>query len=200
VKITAALAASLDILTAALDDAGADIANNMHQLALDATAAVPSFLGLSIVISQSDPPTTITALADGAVASDVRTSLHLSLPGPGDSRNSLAIAIILYASAPGTFVDLAADLAWLTAGSSSEFILDRHLTLTTGPLSEGQLGVASDVNQAIGVLIGRGYTLQQAGWELDTQAANNGTDRGAAARLVLDKIPPSGDDGRFDIH
>ena len=148
----------------------------------------------------SDPPLTVTSLAVGAVAGDIRTSLHLSLPGPGDSRKSLAVAIILYARSPGTFVDLAADLAWLTARPLGDFVLDQHLTVAAAPLPEGQLRAASDINQAIGVLIGHGYTLRQADWELDTQAANNRTDRHSAARLILDKVTTSDDDGNLDIH
>ena len=53
--ITAAMAASLNILTAALDDPGADVAHSLHQLALQAAAAIPTYLGLSVVVPQYDP-------------------------------------------------------------------------------------------------------------------------------------------------
>ena len=43
------------------------------------------------------------------------------------------MAIILYAGSPGTFVDLAADLAWLTARPLTDFVLDQHLTVPDGP-------------------------------------------------------------------
>ena len=134
VTITAAMAAALAILTEALDEPGTDIAHSLHRLTLDAAAAIPSYLGLSVVVSHSDPPFTVTTLADGAVAGDICTSLHLRLPGIGGRpRTSLAVAIILYARTPGTFVDLAADLAWLTARPLSDFILDQHLTVAAGP-------------------------------------------------------------------
>ncbi len=120
------MAAALAILTEALDEPGTDIAHSLHRLTLDAAAAVTSYLGLSVVVSHSDSPFTVTALAEGALAGDIRTSLHLSLPGPNDPQNSPAVAIILYAGSPGAFVDLAADLAWLTARSLSEFILDQE--------------------------------------------------------------------------
>lgn len=195
--ITTAMGANLDLLTAALDDPGADIAHSLHQLTLMAVDAVPSYLGLSVAVPQADFPLTLTSLSDGSVA-DVRTTLCWSLPGPGDSRNSLAVAIILYAGSPGAFVDLAADLSWLAAGRLGDFVLDQHLTISPGPLIEGQLHAASAINQAIGLLIGRGYTPQQADWQLDTQAANNRTDRHSAARLILATITTS-DDGHVDI-
>ena len=175
------MAAALAILTEALDEPGTDIAHSLHRLTLDAAAAVTSYLGLSVVVSHSDPPFTVTALAEGALAGDIRTSLHLICWAPVILRPRPAVAIILYAGSPGAFVDLAADLAWLTGTPLSEFILDQHLSLATGPLPEDQLRAASAINQALGVLIGRGYTPQQAHWELDTQAAHAGTDRHTAA-------------------
>jgi len=194
------MAAALAILTEALDEPGTDIAHSLHWLTLDAAVAVTSYLGLSVVVSHSDSPFTVTALAEGALASDIRTSLHLSLLGPNGPQNSPAVAIILYAGSPGAFVDLAADLAWLTARSLSEFILDQHLSLATGPPPEGQLRAASAINQALGVLIGRGYTPQQAHWELDTQAAHAGTDRHTAAYHILAKINTGDDDQHFGIY
>jgi hypothetical protein len=79
-KIGAALAADLGILTAALDEPGADLLHSLHQLGVDAQAAVPTYLGLSVTVDGSDPPFTFTTLEDGA-ADDVRTSLWLTLPG-----------------------------------------------------------------------------------------------------------------------
>ena len=78
-KIGAALAADLDILTAALDEPGADVLHSLHQLGVDAQAAVPTYLGLSVTVDGSDPPFTFTTLEDGA-ADGVRTSLRLTLP------------------------------------------------------------------------------------------------------------------------
>ena len=191
------MASALAILTEALDEPGTDIAHSLHRLTLDAAAAVTSYLGLRVVVSQSNPPFTVTALSDGALAGDIRTSLHLSLPG---LQNSPAVAIILYAGSPGAFVDLAADLAWLTARSPSDFILDQHLALATGSLPEGYLRAASAINQAVGVLIGRGYTPQQAHWELDTRAAHAGTDRHTAANHILAKINTDDDDQHSGIY
>ncbi len=77
-KISAALAADLGILTAALDEPGADVLHSLHQLGVDAQAAVPTYLGLSVTVDGSDPPFTFTTLEDGT-ADNVRTSLRLTL-------------------------------------------------------------------------------------------------------------------------
>ncbi len=86
-KISAALAADLGILTAALDEPGADVLLSLHRLDVDAQAAVPTYLGLSVTVDGSDPPFTFTTVEDGT-AENVRTSLRLTLPGVGDGRAS----------------------------------------------------------------------------------------------------------------
>ena len=65
-KFVAALAADLDILTAALDEPGVDVLRSLHQLDAATQAAVPSYLGLSVTVDGSDPPFTLTTLEDGA--------------------------------------------------------------------------------------------------------------------------------------
>ena len=59
------MAAALAILTEALDEPGTDIAHSLHWLTLDAAAAVTSYLGLSVVVSHSDPPFTASPVARG---------------------------------------------------------------------------------------------------------------------------------------
>ena len=191
---------ALTLLTEALDDPEADIAHSLQVLTLDAAAAIPSHRGLSVVVPHSDPPLTLTVLVDGAVAADVRTSLRFTFAGQDRPRESSTVVIILYAGSPGAFVDLAADMAWLTGRPPSDFVLDQHVTFAAMSVPEGELARASEINQAIGALIGRGYTPQQADWQLDVQAANNRTDRFTAARHILAKITPEEDDGHFDIH
>ena len=185
-NITTGLASDLRRLTAALDEPGADIAHSLHKMAADTQAAVRSYLGLNVSVSRSDPLFTFTCLNDGVVAGDIATSLRLTLPSTGDSWAPPAVALILYAGSPGAFVDLAADLAWLTARPLGDFVLDQDLTIPAGSASSGaQLSAASVIKQDIGVLIGLGYPTQQADWRLDTQAAHAGTDRHTAAELIL---------------
>ena len=192
-KIGAALAADLGILTAALDEPGADVLRTLHQLSVDAQAAVPTYLGLSVTVDGSDPPFTFTTLENGTAA-DVRTSLWLTLPGVGvgdgvgDGWESPSVTLILYAGTPGTFVDLSADLAWLTGRRPSDFALDQHLSVPAGSDAGTYLRTASVINQAIGVLIGHGYTPERAHRELDTQADSAGTDRHTTAQFILDTL------------
>jgi hypothetical protein len=189
-KIGAALAADLDILSAALDEPGADVLRTLHQLGVDAQATVRAYLGLSVTVAGSDPPFTFTVLEDGAAAADVRTSLWLTLPGVGvgDGRAAPSVALILYAGTPGTFVDLTADLAWLTGRPPSDFVLDQHLSGPARPDAGIYLRTASVINQAIGVLIGRGYTPEQAHRELDGRADNASTERHTTAQFILDTL------------
>jgi hypothetical protein len=182
------MVAALGILTDALDEPGTDIVHSLQQLALAAAAAIPTYRGLSVVVPQSDPAFTVTTLADGVNAGDIRTSLQVLLPTMGADGDAATVAVILYAAAPGTFVDLAADLAWLTGRPMSEVTLDGHLTVPAATDIGAQLRAASDINQAIGVLMGRGYTPRQADRHLDIQAATNRTDRHAAAQLILDTV------------
>jgi hypothetical protein len=187
-KIGAALAADLGILTAALDEPGTDVLHTLHQLGVDAQAAVPTYLGLSVTVDGSDPPFAFTIIEDGAVTDDVRTSLWLTLPGVGDGRASPSVALILYAETPGTFVDLTADLAWLTGRPPSDFVLDQHLSGPARPGTATYLRTPSVINQAIGVLIGRGYTPEQAHRELDIQADIASTERRTTAQIILDTL------------
>lgn len=178
-KISAALAADLGILTAALDGPGTDVLHSLHLLDVDAQAAVPTYLGLSVTVEGSDPPFTLTTLEDGA-ADDVGASIRLMLPGVAE--------VIFYAGAPGAFVDLAADLAWLTGRPPGDFMLDQHLSVPAGPNPRTSLRAVSVINQAIGALIGHGYPPQQAHAELDTRADAAGTDRYTAALRILEAL------------
>lgn len=187
-KIGAALAADLDILTAALDQPGADVLHTLHQLGVNARAAVPTYLGLRVTVDGSDPPFAFTILEGRAAADDVCSSLRLRLPGVGGGRSSLSVSLILYAATPGTFIDLTADLAWLTGRPPSDFVLDQHLPGPARPDAGTYLRTVSVINQAIGVLIGRGYTPEQADRELDTQGERSSTERHAIAQFILETL------------
>jgi hypothetical protein len=197
VKFTTSLAAELAALDAALDEPGSAIGQGLHRLAAAAAAAVPSYLGLSVVVTRHDPVFTLTLLDHVGAAGDIGTSILLTLPNPADSHAVAAVAFILYARSPGAFVDLAADASWLTGGPPTDFVLDAHLGVPAEPDSATPIAVASVINQAIGALIGRGYTALHAHRELDAQAAQSGTERVAAAQLVLARLTTG--DHQFDV-
>ena len=187
-KITAALATDLGLLTAALDEPGADVAHSLRLLAADATAAIPTYLGLSVTVDRSDPPFTFTTLSEGVITGDVRTSLRLALPR--DVGVLPAAVLVLYAGSPGTFVDLAADLAWLTARPLSDFVLDQHLPAPAERGTATSLLEVSVINQAIGVLIGRGYTPEKAERCLAAEGADAGISRHAVSLRILARLTP----------
>jgi len=185
VKIAAALAAELGFLTAALDEPGGDVADSLRRLTAGATAAIPTFLGLSVTVVGSDPPFAFTAFVEGVEAADVGTSLRLALPGVDDARLLSPVVVVLYAGGPGTFVDLAADLAWFTARPLSDFALDQHLP---GPAEQAcalNLFEVSVINQAMGALIDQGYTPEQAERHLTVESVDAGISRHAVGLRIL---------------
>ena len=161
-------------------------------------AAVPSYLGLQMMIGQSRHPVTLTRIAPHHTA---KTSLRLPLRilGPRFDAES---RVTLYAATAGAFVDLAADLSYALhlpactdrsanagspdsddqrhgrVGTDRRIILDADLL--PSPLASGVSGLSelSTINRAIGVLIGHGQhpddaadTLRRDGLELDSYAA-----------------------------
>ena len=186
-EITAALAADLATLSEALDETDADITEALCQLVADVRLAVRSYLGLTVTSGDAMFPLTLTAMEDSAHPDDVVSSLMMPLSDESVDGARLRLAVILYAARPGAFVDLAADLGWLTGRRLSEFALDQHLSGPAQPA--GGVRSASLMNQAIGVLLGRGYTLEQAELEIDARAAAAGHSRSEAAGVVLGSPP-----------
>ena len=196
-EINAALAAELAVLTEALDAPGADIAGSLLRLASEARAAVASYRGLMVVIP-GDPPIALTAFEDGAATGDVHASLMLTSASVG--RNARPrVSLVLFAAVPGAFVDLAADLTWMTGHPLTDVILDQHLPVRVDDQAGDTLQKASVINQALGVLIFRGYTPEQADFELAARAAEAGTDRHRAAVHLLDSIRDVEPDPRAEL-
>ncbi len=178
------LTASLALLTAALDVPEIDVAAEVIALAAQARTVVQSHLGLTITIV-GDPPATLTTLQNGQ-QTDIRASLRIPLLARGI--DGVGVDLILYAGQPGAFVDLAADLAWMTGCEPAEFDIDEHLH---PPVPSGRaetLRATSLVNQAVGVLIGRGSTPAAAIRELDSYAASNAIARVDAASHMLAEV------------
>ena len=187
-EITAALAADLAILSEALDETDADITDALRQLVVDVRLAVRSYLGLTVTSDGATPHLSLTAMEDHAHPDDVVSSLMMPLSDGSIDGTGLPLAVILYAATPGAFVDLAADLCWLTGRLLTDFALDQHLILPAASDSDGAVRAASLVNQAIGVLLGLGYTPEQAVIEIDTRAAAAGHSRTDAANVILGSL------------
>jgi len=155
----------------------------------EAHAAIGSYLGLTVSVSGGAGAVTFTTLADSEQMPAIRASLRMLLPDVAGA-DGVSAALILYAGRSGAFVDLAADLAWLTGRELTDFVLDQHLQLAAQPDGTLTLLNASLIDQAIGVLLGRGHTPGQARQELDADAARAATDRAGAAARILAALTP----------
>ena len=186
-SIPTALAVDLALLTVALDDHEKDVGATVALLASDTAAAVASYVGLSVRMWVRDSYVELTTLGDDAESDGIATSMRI----PWESVTSDAraveprIVLVLYASTAGAFVDLAADLAWLTGRSMDAVLLDHDIGQRIHVHPTESLRSLSTVNQAIGVLIGQGRSLDEARDCLNAAAAEAGTSRLDAAAGVL---------------
>ena len=73
----------------------------------------------------------------------------------------------------------------LTARPLSDFVLDQHLPTPAEWRAATSLFEPSVINQAIGALIGRGYTLKQAERHLTAEGADAGISRHAVGLRLL---------------
>ena len=123
-------------------------------------SAAPSYRGLALTLIIDKQPVSLTS-AEVGNTSDIATSLRLSLawiPSLGAGSR-----ITFYASTPGTFVDLAADLAFVLGSESLRLDEDIPSVLVSDLSGVGRL---SAINRAVGVLISHGHTTDSAQREL----------------------------------
>lgn len=158
----------------------------MAALAADARSAIHSYLGLTVVIF-GDPAVAFTVFPEPGPV--IRASMRMPMLGTrvGDP----GVLFILYAGTPGAFVDLAADLAWMSDRTPTELALDQDLHPHAPPQGTVALGDAMLINQAIGILIARGATPHQALRDIDARAARDGIDRTAVATTIVAPLPPT---------
>ncbi|MGI8880256.1 MAG: hypothetical protein ACR2KJ_07055 [Jatrophihabitans sp.] len=189
--ITPGLAVEFELLTQALDLPGTDVAETLVRLVGDAQSAVDSYLGLSVAIIANRSQFDLTVLDEGTQPEDIRASLLIPLSSAADASTiPTSVALMLYAATPGAFVDLAADLSWITGRALTDFRLDEHRTPPWSHSNPGPLGIMSTINQALGVLIGRGSIPEQAERDLYARAASAGIDPLGAATLILAALSP----------
>lgn len=181
--LSGALQRDLRALSDALDLPEGDLLGLVTELAASVRLAVESYLGMSLLIA-STPDLALSVFDDAADPPRALTSLFLGLSPPGDvPAESTVLGVVLYARVPGAFVDLAADAQWL--GATGAVRLDEHLPAPTDGAPNTYLEDLSTVNQALGVLVAGGSTLDEARARLDDHARADGATRVAAARRVL---------------
>ncbi len=189
VEITAALAADLDVLAVALDDPALDLQTHLHHLVADVRMAVHSYLGLTMTVRAGGSQLHVAVWEDGARQEDARSSLMVTLPAVERLGIAEAGELLLYAGKSGAFVDMAADLSWLTGKHLTDFVLDEHLSAVDAAGKLPDVAASSTINQAIGVLLGAGFTAADAVVELDRRAVDAGTDRVWSATQLLAALP-----------
>jgi hypothetical protein len=175
------------------------IGTALTAVAVGLRTAVTSYLGLRLTLVLDGWPVTLTAFGDiDGVRPATSVRMALSGTGPGFDPES---RIVLYASQPGAFVDLAADLAYLQRrqaadgaavaadasrnGHQPSVALDADLPPAS--IISGLSGLTEYVmiNQAVGVLIDRGHSSDHARAALGRAAARDGLALpDYAARLV----------------
>ncbi len=179
------LSAQLGALTSALDEPGIDLQAVIAALTADVTAAVPSFLGLTMTLVLEGRSVTVMA-TDADLAAAAGASLRLPLePLAGAAPGS---SVVFYAARPGAFVDLAADTCY-AYGLTEDVVLDGHLTPQSRAVQAHPGVYGSDemrvINQAIGVLIEHGRLPDEAHEELLGRAARHGRCLPSVAKDLL---------------
>lgn len=193
--IPATVLADLQLLDEVLEGASPDTRGMLAVLTSEAAHAVSSYLGLSVVILTDDEAALeITTLLSESSAEPIGASLRFDVRGDSSSSSEepALIELILYAAQPGAFVDLAADLTWLTARPWRDVRVDQDLV---GPQEGAQtrsLSAWSTLNQARGVLLSRGRTREEADSVLDARATATGVDRHRAAAELLAEVSSGG--------
>lgn len=182
-EIPTALAADLQSLTAALDRPGTDLITLVHNLDADTERAVPSYLGLRMALLVDDYPFAFTLLKPTATHGTITSSALLPLSEVCGAQPGSVL--IFYAAAPGAFVDFAADLSHSLGLALDAVVLDQQLSPPEDQPGRNRLADHSTLNQAIGLLIGRGFTPEAAHQELRQLAARAGDTIGEVARLLI---------------
>jgi hypothetical protein len=186
--LPAALEADLQLLSA-LSGRGEDIEQLLQAMFHDLKAAIPSAKGMSLTVRVSGQDVTVTTLDDDEI-SPIGASILFPL-GPEEPENQNT-CIVFYAATPGAFVDLAADLGWTTGLPPQTILLDQHLLLPVSGSAVTGLRELSTVNQAIGMLIERGYSPVSARIELERSAEELATTVSSAALVVIGSVRSGG--------
>lgn len=197
-EISAAVAADLALLEDTWYDPGTDpelgVMDTVLGLADDARVAVASFIGLTVTLTGRAPVDRVvlrfTLLEDHVDARDVGTSLRLLPPVDDPAHPRPGVDIVLYAGTPGAFVDMAADHSYATGCASAAADLDQHRGLAMELDITGVLGADRMIDEAIGVLIARGRTREEAVAEIDTLADTAHINRATAATTILATLTP----------
>ena len=156
-QVPAAMARDLALLSESLDGPPTGLASRVEALSDMARSAVDSYLGLTLSLSGPAGDVRMSSIpAASGIDASAGSSIRLPVGDP-------TVDIILYAARPGAFVDLSADLAWLTGTDLGEIQIDAHLVPSAAAaVSARSVALQAAVDQAFGALIGGGATPEEA--------------------------------------
>jgi hypothetical protein len=182
--MSAALIAELTSLTEALAEPESDLEELLRNLADTMRVAVSSYLGLTITLFVEGAPVSLTAMGEFTEPDDIAASARLRLPA--SSNDEPGAVLVFYAETAGAFVDFAADLTYALGLGPDAIVLDDHLS--PPDVLSGMTGLQqmSQVNMAIGMLIGEGYTPSLAHVELVRLARGSRSTVAEAAQRLID--------------
>ena len=181
VEISAAVAADLALLTQTVDEPGIDLEDTLDAFTGDVKRAVASYTGMTMTITLDGHDVSFTVHDDPTV----RPAASLLIPLAAITTGDAASALVLYAATPGAFLDLAADLSFALGIELAALVLDGHLEMQSDPAGVTGLDDHCAINQAIGVLIGRGHTPVSARNELHRLAVYDHPNLRTAADAVV---------------
>lgn len=199
-----ALATHLRDLADGVGTGNDGVADALATLDADLRTAVSSYAGLRLTLVLPEWPVTLTAFP-GIDGMRPATSLRVVLSALGSGFDP-GSEIVLYAYTPGAFTDLAADLDYLQregrtsdpgrpappldpdrGGRRPVLALDADLPAVTVVSGVSGLAEYSAINRAVGVLMWRGQTPDQALGTLRRDARAAGLPLpGYVARLLAD--------------
>lgn len=140
-----------------------DLADGLDTLLADLVRAAPSAVGLEVRVVAVGQDVLLGRFVEGTGPYDVGASLRVPLGPDGDVRahGPDSVSVTFYATRPGAFVDLGADLALVGGLALDRVDLDGHRPTSTRSGVRG-LEQVSAVQRAVGVLIDRGIPPDQA--------------------------------------
>lgn len=203
--LPASVLAHVQDLTTSIGQDDRDLSDTLMALTRALRSTASSYCGFQLTIVDNQWPVTLTAFTDGhdvPVGTSLRLPLGLvSRTVDGESR------VVFYASTPGAFTDLAADLSHALGGipvdgrsstANNEdhrgTHLDGHrrviaLDIDLPPVSRksGLAGLAelTVLNRAIGMLIQQGHDIEHAHHALRRKASAAGVEPHIYAARIL---------------
>jgi hypothetical protein len=167
---------------------GAVLTASLTTLEASLGEAVPSYLGLQLTLTQNGYPVVLTAASAG-VAATTSLRIPLTLVTAGCQTGS---QIVFFATTPGAFVDLVADLREVLGGADAGPVLDADLPQAGRALGLSGRAELGEINRAVGVLIERGTDPDKAHDALRRHAYAAGLQPRAYAQEVLRGAGPPG--------